>query len=297
MLQMMFEPNSALSLADQEEHRRTYWSIYLLDSLAACGRGRPPILQDYTCKLLLPCSEEAFRSSLSEPRLSLDQLALSENLGVHAVGYLARVVILASTLSRVANYILQQYDVTSQRPPWDHTSDFTVLRSRLTWLEVQLDFDTPIKDAITKQYETTGSWDSSSFESLVFSYALYHLCHCMLQHHFLLRRRFDGCSAKVPTTFLSDAIKTCWKHAQAMTYLLEDAKEVGCTVTASFYGYCTLMAGQINCLHQYSDDKDVQTKSTRALELNKVFLAKHARRWKNAAYMVVSIFSSNMEKY
>ena len=38
---LMNEPNPSLPYEDQEERRRVFWSIYILDKLCSCGRARP----------------------------------------------------------------------------------------------------------------------------------------------------------------------------------------------------------------------------------------------------------------
>lgn len=53
-LQMTDEPSRSISCAAREEHRRTLWSIYLLDKMATCGRRRPNLFLDSNYNLQLP---------------------------------------------------------------------------------------------------------------------------------------------------------------------------------------------------------------------------------------------------
>lgn len=43
-LRLMYEPDASSNMNDveREEHRRVFWSVYLLDKLVSCGRARPP---------------------------------------------------------------------------------------------------------------------------------------------------------------------------------------------------------------------------------------------------------------
>ena len=287
MLDMQSEPDSCLPLIEQEERRRTYWSIYLLDKLVTCGRGRPAILQDYTCQLHLPYSEDALRMGITGNTRTLEQLTNSEDLaGMSEVGDFARVVIMASTLSRTANYILQHYDLTGPKPPWDPNSEFSALRSRLVCLETQFDYWRPIEEIIALKSSIDGTIDYNSAEPLLFSYALYHLCHCLLQHPFLLRRRLEGADARFPARFFSKAVAEGQAHAQALSLTLKHAKEGGCLANSSFLGYCTMVAGSIHSLFQYSDDNIIRQESTESMKRDMIFLDNHSLRWPNSRTMV-----------
>lgn len=214
MLDMQSEPDPCLPVIEQEEHRRTYWSIYLLDKLVTCSRGRPSIFQDYTCQLHLPCSEDDFRTATKRNTRTLEQLKNSEDLaGMSEIGDFARVITMASTLSRTSNYILQQYDLTSPKPPWDQNSEFSAIRSRLVRLDTQFEFWRPIEDIIMLKSSIDGTVDFNSAEPLIFSYSLYHMCHCLLQHPFLLRRRLESFSARFPVSFFAKAVEERQAHA------------------------------------------------------------------------------------
>jgi Fungal specific transcription factor domain len=211
---MQSEPDPCLPVIEQEEHRRTYWSIYLLDKLVTCSRGRPSIFQDYTCQLHLPCSEDDFRTATKRNTRTLEQLKNSEDLaGMSEIGDFARVITMASTLSRTSNYILQQYDLTSPKPPWDQNSEFSAIRSRLVRLDTQFEFWRPIEDIIMLKSSIDGTVDFNSAEPLIFSYSLYHMCHCLLQHPFLLRRRLESFSARFPVSFFAKAVEERQAHA------------------------------------------------------------------------------------
>jgi hypothetical protein len=62
-LRLMMEPDPAMSYIDQEERRWVFWSIYILDKLCSCGRGRPAALADAQFLIQLPCDEESFRNA------------------------------------------------------------------------------------------------------------------------------------------------------------------------------------------------------------------------------------------
>ncbi|TKW58320.1 hypothetical protein CTA1_12159 [Colletotrichum tanaceti] len=58
----MEEPSELLPPAEQEERRRCFWSVYLLDKLVSLGRGRHLAILDESCHVQIPCDEPTFRS-------------------------------------------------------------------------------------------------------------------------------------------------------------------------------------------------------------------------------------------
>lgn len=132
----------------------------------------------------------------------------------------------------------------------------------------------------------SAEFGGQSTEHIVFYYALYHLTQCILNHHFLLRRRLQPYSSRVPPIFTPRALNTCLEHAQSLTSLLEDASRLGCRLRASFLGYCALVAGTINSLHRFDSSFSVRLKSKDALDKNIAFLTRHSQYWNNAKLMV-----------
>lgn len=70
-LQLMKEPKATLPAIEQEERRRAFWSIFLLDRLVSCGQGRPPAISDEDCLVQLPCDQRTFRNGLLKETVTL----------------------------------------------------------------------------------------------------------------------------------------------------------------------------------------------------------------------------------
>lgn len=285
----MFEPDASLPNTEKKERRRTFWSIYLLDCLVTCGRARPPILQDHFCKLNLPSTEYAFRDGESEVTGNLYQFLHGKDVEPKKSAPLARVIVTATTLGRCTRYVLQDVNVRCERPPWDTSSDYAAVHSTLLDLEAQFEFRRPIRDALAQDCMIRVQLDRHSAEIVAFSYVLYHLCHCLLNHHFLLRRRLEPYSPKVPPSFFAQASDACRLYARNLTVLLEDARSLGCILHSSFFGYCSLVSGTINALHRYSENLEIQQESRIGLEMNLTFLTAHSNYWENAKPMVGSL--------
>ena len=279
-LQMMVEPSQSLDYATREEHRRTLWSIFLLDKLATVGRGRPAIFQDHQMRLQLPCTEYAFCHSSPATTPTFDCFTEALSPEFQNLSPMATALVLVATLSRVANFALEPDTATVQRNPWDHESGYTVLLARLTAFATSFEDESPFQDTTSDIYSLT--WR-------IYSHVLYHLCHCLLQHPFLLRQQFRASNSKIPTNFLSHAIHTNWQHAQKLTYILAYAKESKLPVFGSFYGYCTMVAGTINALHIRSEDETLQKMSGSAAQANLLFLQDHSKYYMNSAKMALAL--------
>jgi Fungal specific transcription factor domain len=284
----MHEPDPSLPYQDQEERRRTFWSIYLLDSLATCGRARPPMLRDYSCKLHLPSTEASFRDGQCNLSSDIDQALNKEDDHGNLLNLapFARVIVTVTILGRCAQYVLQGLNLRSEKPPWDAGSDYASINSSLLDFESRAKLHRPLQEVFAEHCVISDHLDRYSAEHLVFSYALYHLSQCLLNHHFLLRRRLINYAAKVPLTFSSHISVTCREHAQQLTRLMENARNLGCELRSSFFGYCALIAGTINALHQYSTHEHIRQESMLGLAMNTLFLQNHVQYWKNAELMV-----------
>lgn len=287
-LKFMFEPSSFLDLQEQEEQRRTFWSIYMLDGLTTCGRARPPAFHGHYCKTNLPCTDLSFQLGLYEETANLDRALSRVDVASSRTTHspFARVILIATILSRASQYLMQDINFRTERPPWDSDSDYAAIASSIFNFEYQVGIHQPFQEVFGLNGGFSSEFGGQGSEHIVFYYALYHLTQCILNHHFLLRRRLQPYSSRVPQVFTIRALNTCREHAQSLTLLLEDAHRLGCRLRSSFLGYCSLVAGTINSLHQYDIDFDIRLKSKEALNKNIAFLTRHAQYWNNANLMV-----------
>src|SRR4051812_23224416 len=102
---MMSDPDPTLPWVIQEERRRTFWSIYLLDKMGTCGRVRPPIFQDHTCMLQLPGHLSGSGESGHAP--TLQEFTSTPDCDLGQLESLAKITVLVGTVSQVATYAFQ----------------------------------------------------------------------------------------------------------------------------------------------------------------------------------------------
>lgn len=285
-LGLMMETDRPLPYAEQEERRRVFWSLFLLDRLVSCGRGRPPAILAYSCQLQLPCEEEAWRSNSWKKTASLDQISSRTLPSSDDLGPLAVVVIMAYMLSQCTQYMVQEYNIRRQDPPWDPRSEFASICSDLLYLDNHFLLSRPIKEIIEKIGITTSLIDQQVAGPSIFSCVLFCLCHCLLNHPFLLRRRLMLGGTTVPPSFLSRAFESGLDFSIRLTDMIHEARKAGCIVLGSFYAYCTVVAGAVLALHACSENESMRYRSRVSFDLCINYLDDVSSLWKNAASMV-----------
>ena len=283
---LMLDAAPHLEYAEQEERRRVFWSVYILDRLVSCGRGRPPAIVDASCLLQLPCDDFVWKEGLWKKTLSLDELANRMLDTPERQGGFAQVVVMAHTLGRSAQYMLQEYNIRSRHPPWDPSSDFAAIGSDLLHLETHLEMQKSLREKLVPYITNNGIVDHQSTGPILFSRALFHLCYCLLNHPFLLRRRIDTSQKLAPASFLSRAFTLGWQHAQYMIELICDARSQGCVFQASFSGYCATFAGSIAALQTHHEDLVMRGKAQALLQETIAYLEDVGHYWHNVSSMV-----------
>jgi hypothetical protein len=214
---------------------------------------------------------EAFKS-LDEPQL--------ENLDSFA-----HTIAIASVLSQVSAFAFQQTTSHGEPPPWDHASSYQKICSQLARFDVYFQRFHGGHDFQTNRLCLQHDGIMTFTEPFIFSYILYHLCYCLLQHPFLLRRRIEASGKKPPTKFFSLALDSCFEHAEASSWTLASAKQAGYNVSATMFSYCTTVAGSIHSIFQNSEDEIIRSKAIEALQGSLMHLQGKAEHWKVATRM------------
>jgi hypothetical protein len=253
--------------------------------MGTCGRVRPPIFQDHTCLLQLPGREFSSGIGNSKRAPTLHEFVSTPDCDLGELEPLAKITVLVGTVSQVATYAFQLRSCIDTKPPWDHGSDYSILASKLHGFGAYFETWKPISSTIPARFRHENGIDYSASEPFLFSYVVFHLCHCLLQHPFLIRRHIRASSQRF-CSFFNATTKSAFEHAQELTHTLAFARQSGHKAAASFYGYSSLVAASINALFQYSDDQVIRQQSHSALSANVAFLEQHACYWPNAAKMV-----------
>ncbi|EKG21391.1 Transcription factor fungi [Macrophomina phaseolina MS6] len=286
-LKLMLPPPTGLPPAVQEERRRVFWSIFLLDRLASCGRDLPCSILDSSCRLQLPLSENAWRDASNESNIALDSLVNRERAdAIPPQSHSASVVIVAHMLSKVSQYMIQQSDSSHSLPPWDPRSELAIIESDMIHLGTTLQLQRPLTEVVAEFTGLDGRIDQQCLGPAIFSRVLFHLCYCVLHHPFLHRKKADKCRIAYPPILLFRSLETGFAHARELTLLIKEAGESRCLVQASFYGYCAMVAGYIVCLHTGSDQERTRSEARSLLYTNLAYLDDLGQMWRNASFQV-----------
>lgn len=285
-LQLMKEPPQWLPHTEQEERRRTFWSAYLLDKLISCGRSRPLVILDEDCTVQLPCDEHAFQAGESQKTNTLEQLLRWNTELHHSPSPFALVIMMASIFGRCTRYVHQGRN-SGETLLWDTKSEFSSINSSLLLLESYSRFgDKSAWDSPHDELHAGTVAGRHQVEHLVFAHALFHLCHCLLNHPFLLRLRLQNFASKAPSSFTTRALEAGNDHARQLVDLLHKATEAGFPVETSFYAYCATIAGGIHSLASRSGQPGADGDAPAYFQQCVGFLERLAKRWPHAANMV-----------
>lgn len=280
-LHLMMEPTGYLSYAEQEERRRTFWSAYLVDKLISCGQGRPIVIQDDDCYVQLPCDETTFQNGTWKQTNTLSELLNWNAEVIENPSPFALVTLMASIFGRCTRYVHRDKK-SDQIPPWDTKSEFSAIKSALLLLESYSKIsDRKISDLLHETHPDEKG-------QLIFAHTLFHLCHCLLNHPFLVRLRLKP-FAKAPSSFSVQALQDGAGHARQLLDLLREATEAGCRIESSFYAYCIAVAGSINSLASHFEHQSVARRQSDILyyfQQSLDFLNSLGKFWTHSANMV-----------
>lgn len=286
-LHLMAEPDVWLSYSEQEEQRRAFWSIYLLDKLISCGRSRPLVILDEDCELQLPCDENTFRHGEWRKTSTIDQLLNWNSKLTESPSPFALVVLMASIFGRCTRYVHQSKKM-EEIPPWDPKSEFSAINSSLLLLEsYSKSSNWQLSDILHGSVQADATVDRQEIGHLIFAHTLFHLCHCLLNHPFLVRRWLKPYGAKAPASFSSRALQDGCDHAAQLMDLLQQANDHGCLVESSFYAYCIAVAGGIHSLAtHFNQDRGRETNNVIYLQQSIDSLERLAKLWVHAGNIV-----------
>lgn len=283
---LMLDPPAHLSITEQEERRRVFWSVYLLDRLVSCGRGRPPAIVDASCHLQLPCEDDVWERGIWKKTLSLDQMTDRTLVMPEKQGKFARLIAMAHIMGRCAQYMMQEFNIRSPHPLWESGSDFAAIESDLLHAENYLELQTPLEYMLAAHITAEGAVNHQKTGPIIYSRAIFHLCHCLLHHPFLLRRRLEACLNPPPASFLARAFRTSWQHAQQMAQLIHDTRNCGGLFNSSFGGYCLTVAGSVLALWSHRAQAEEHLLACSLLEKTISYVDDIGHYWPNVKEMV-----------
>ena len=195
---------------------------------------------------------------------------------------LARLMIVASVLSRCSQYVIQSSG--THVPPWDVRSQYQQVHSALLYLETELHFGRPVREAVERV--PSGLPNSHERAMIIISYAMYHVCHCLLSNASHLRQRIVTSPVVPPLTFMRHAAEENLTHAVELSRSLAYSSTTGIAARCSFLSYCAIVSAVIHAVNRNSEVRETQEQSEECLEVCSHFLAQNSAYWHNAGVMV-----------
>lgn len=246
-LRLMQEPDNSLPPAEQEERRRVFWSVFLLDRLVSCGESRPLAIQEEDCHVQLPCDEETFQAGVWKKTATLKQV-LTWKTGDQVEGLrsnFALVILAATALGRCAKHVLQDREMDNVRPH-DHKPLPLGPDCLLMLVDHHLQMQGPSLDTTLAQYrKLDGMLDDQVVGHIVFARVVFHLCHCLLNHPLLIRLRLQRLKVRISPVIFARAVQASCDHACELVTLLDNEALAGSHTHPSFYAYSICVSGSL----------------------------------------------------
>jgi hypothetical protein len=147
--------------------------------------------------------------------------------------------------------------------------------------------DWQLGNILQDSIQLDGTVDRQEIGHLIFAHTLFHLCHCLLNHPFLVRRWLKPFGAKAPASFSSRALQDGCDHAEQLMDLLQRASDHGCLVESSFYAYCIAVAGGIHSLAtHFNQSRGRESDNLQYLQQSINALERLAKLWVHAGNIV-----------
>jgi hypothetical protein len=206
--------------------------------------------------------------------------------GHQNLGHFAMTIIVASALGRFIRSSLER-STHSVHLPWDPRSKYYVAHRILLHFESHSPCTlATFNDILRQEFTINNVIDQQRAGHFIFSHALFHLNHCLLNHPFVLHHLFRLCPAPVPLSFVQEALYRCHTHATRLLELLHDAQQFGPLVESSFYGYCAMAPGIVLCLYKQHQDPAIAKASNEKVRMALNFLERKPVRWANRVHLV-----------
>lgn len=249
-LQLVVEPGTSMPLEEAEERRHTFWSVYLLDRLASCGRGKPCVVLDSDCTIRLPLNSDP---ALGGPELEGPTLAqihdVPDRPPLKSTDYFALTLFMTSAFGDTVKWVFN-HSASKSRPPWDARSNFSRIKGILMSFESYSDAcDGNFAEILDRDFVFEGVLDDRTACHFFYAHIIYHVNQCLLHHPFLLRQQLRLLETKVPVSFLRNAITKSKEHAIQISTILHTLQQRNCRSYPSFLGYAAGLAGMIHQLH------------------------------------------------
>lgn len=257
-----------------------------MDKFVSCNRTRPPGILDDDCTLQLPRHDSQYDAGDDSTCPTLGEM---ESASACSPSPFALAISISSLLAKTARCSLSSRHKGSGTVPWDPTSDFASISSKLAFFESQFLIGDPthLASAIRSSVSTPAISQRKP-SHLVLANTLWHLCQCLLNHPILLLRKpsiMNG-NSHGRRNFLRRAFESAREHASTLSEILRDTVESGFPLRSSVYDYCVMISSTIHVLGLHTPNEAHRLETAHLLKCNKQILKDLAPHWRSASIIV-----------
>ena len=239
------EPSDQLSPIEQEEHRRVFWAMYMLDRIAGTGLSLVQSIRDEDVEVQLPMDEESFAKGIRKvtgplipPEMEDDMTDQPEDLGI--VAYLVRIL---SIWGRVVGYCIQGKIRSKSTQPWHPGSDFAAIEAQLLQFESNFPKQHRYTPETLRQRVLGDEARYYAAPWLIMQF-IYHTAFCLLHHPIFPTMRLQHIWRKIPGAFFQRSSDMRLVHSRWIVRFIRDAEACGYEIMSPFIGYCVCMPHQ-----------------------------------------------------
>lgn len=223
----------------RELRRRLFWTCYMLDRFLACGSKRPSLLRDKSIALRLPAwtlmpTSPTIDGEFFQRGSSTQYLQGADKKSQGSTGMLIDITRVLGITNR---YLAAGGVKGDSHFPWHSLSTLSKIRQELgAWASGTGDVFCSMP-ALFQHAEAT---------ILVLSKLVYHLIHCLVYRPFLPIDLVELDGNGQYQSWQIEATNMCFVHANAISELVEFARQAGTIEWPALVGYCICTAATVH---------------------------------------------------
>lgn len=278
-LRLMDEPDDSLPVVEQEERRRIFWSIYIIDKLVACGKTYHTTISQSMLRVHFPSDEHHFRDGLSQRTTNFEGYKRT------AVGELRCG---SFTIALLAISALDLCIEQTIRNRYSEENRENTIRGLHMIDSLLQDKGCTIPEITRRNKTINGALDHQALAHIVFANAVYHLCRCLNNHPCFLRQQADD-ALEWFSNRVTWSRKKSLQHSMKLVEFLDAAEEAGYHINAPFYTYAISVASSILIMNSSCGNGLNPELSRRGVELMQKsidMIQRWGRSWHHALKVV-----------
>lgn len=233
------DTQAPIGLADRELRRRLFWTCYILDRFLTCGSKRPSLIRDKGIALRLP----SWSPSPSALPIDGEFFQRGSNVqyfhgnGKKSQGSTGMLIDITRILGITNRYLAAGGVKGDSHFPWHSLSTLSKIRQELDfWASGAGEMFSGLH-VLFRQPEAT---------ILVLGKFIYHLIHCLVYRPFLPIDLAELAGNGQHQSWQIEATNMCFLHANAISELIDFARQASTIEWPAIVGYCICTAATVH---------------------------------------------------